>query len=193
MQPRDRVSWRRRPPKRAAGRLGWTALAAGFVCGPGWLLFGGEPVRASGGALNPLALITPALAVLFAALLVPQLLGLVRRPIVAADHYALTVRPGVGRTLVLPWAQLAELCTIAVDEEPVLLIRCGPRRGATADWPRWWDQGRLRSARRERLDEPIAAYDLAVPMGDFAGAPDALLNALAAWAPSHVVVLSKVD
>jgi hypothetical protein len=193
VQSRDRIVWRRRPPKRAAVRLGWTALAAGFVCGPTWLLFGGESLRASEGALNPLALIIPALAALFAVLFVPQVLGLFRRPIVAADHYALTVRPGAGRTLVMPWAQLAELCTVQVDEEPVLLIRCGVRRVSSADWPRWWDQGLLRSARRSRVDEPIAAYDLAVSMSDFVGAPDNLLNALAAWAPDHVVVLSKIE
>jgi hypothetical protein len=184
--------WTRRPPRRAAGRLLWTALAAIFVCGPAWLLFAGEPRQADDGAINPLALIVPTLAALFAAVLVPQLLALVRRPIVSANYYALTVRPGVVRTLVLPWAHVVELCAVRVDDEPVLLIRCGPRRRA-ADWPHWWDQAYLRSVRRGSAGEPVAAYDLAVPMSDFAGAPDILLTTLARWAPAHVAVLNKTD
>jgi hypothetical protein len=190
---RDRVVWRRRPPQRAAARLGWTSVGAVLVLAPAWLLFGGEPARLENGALNPLALVLPGLSIAFVILVGLPLVALIRRPIVTADHYALTVRPGVVRTLVLPWAQLVELAAVEVDEEPVLLVRCGPRTGSrSADWPRWWDRAELRAARRASRREPIAAYDLAVPMSDFVGRPAALLEALSLYAPAHVTVVSAV-
>jgi hypothetical protein len=190
---RNRIEWGRRPPKRAAVRLGWTVLAAVFVCGPAWLLFSGEPGLLADDAVNPLALILPVLAVAFGGLLVPQALALVRRPVVAADYYALTVRPGVFRTLVLPWAQLAELCLREIDEEAILLIRCGARGPRSADWPRWWDQAGLRAARRGDTERAVAAYDLAVPMDEFEGKPEVLLAELAQWAPGHVAVFNNLD
>ena len=72
-----------------------TALAVGLV----YVLFGGEPRDLDSGAANPLAVL-PRLA-LAAALagLVPFGLPVLRRPTVAANHYALTVRPGPWRTL----------------------------------------------------------------------------------------------
>lgn len=186
MLARNRVVWDRRSPRRAAGRLGWTGFLAAVICGPAWLLFGDEPSAAEGGAVNPLMLIVPALAVIFALAMIPQVVGLVRRPVVAADHYALTVRPGAGRTLMLPWAQIAEVATMEIDEEDFLLIRCQPISRRSGDWPRWWDQGHLRSAKR---GAPAAtAYDLAVPMDDFEGRPELLLNQLAQYAPAHVAV-----
>ncbi len=111
----------------------------------------------------------------------------------AANHYALTVRPGVFRTMVLPWAQLAELCIREIDEEAILLIRCGPRGPRTADWPRWWDQAALRAARGGDTERAAAAYDLAVPMDEFEGKPEALLAELAQWAPGHVAVFDNID
>jgi hypothetical protein len=189
---RNRIVWRRRPPKRAAARLGWTLVATLFVCGPAWLLFSGEPGQVAGDAINPLALILPGLALVFGGLLLPHALALVRRPVVAADHYALTVRPGVFRTLVLPWAQLAELCVREIDEEPILLIRCGHRGPRSADWPRWWDQAGLRAARRGDADRAIAAYDLAVPMDEFEGEPASMLAELVRWAPEHVAVFNQL-
>ncbi len=160
-----------------------------LVCGPAWLVFVDEPRQADDGAVNPLALIVPSLGVLFGLLWVPHLLALVRRPQVAADHYALTARPGVVRTLVLPWAELAELAVMEVDEEPFLLIRCVPQLHRSGDWPRWWDQAHLRSARRSVA--AVSAYDLAVPLDDFLGTPESLLTGLARYAPSHVTIVSR--
>ena len=101
-------------------------FVAVVVSGPAWLLFGGEPRQADDGALNPLVLVAPAVLLVFGVALVPQVIALVRRPIVAADHHAITVRPGVGRTLMLPWVQVAELAAVDLDEEEVLLVRCRP-------------------------------------------------------------------
>jgi hypothetical protein len=189
---RDRIVWKRRAPHRAAVRLGWTAGGAVLVLAPAWLLFAGEPRTVESGAVNPLALVVPALALFFAVLLALPLLALVRRPIVSADHYALTVRPGIVRVLVLPWAQLAELAGVEVDDQPVLLVRCGARLRGSTDWPRWWDRAELRAARRASRHEPIAAYDLAVPMSDFAGRPSLLLDGLVRFAPEHVTVVSDL-
>jgi hypothetical protein len=189
--PRERVAWERLPPKHAASRLGWTLFVTVLVCGPAYVIFADEPRSAADGAVNPLALVVPALAVLFAVLLTPQLLALARRPIVQADHYALTVRPGVGRTLVLPWAQVAELTVVQVDEEPFLLVRCGAARHSSADVPRWWDQGHLRSASRGA--PAAAAYDLAVPISDFLGRPGTLLADLARATPDHVTFVNEID
>jgi hypothetical protein len=184
-----RVAWRRRTPRRAAGRLAWTTVVSVAVCATAWLLFGWEPADAGGGAVNPFALVVPMVFTLFGFWVGVQVLALVRRPIVSANHYALTVRPGVVRTLVLPWAQIAELAMVEVDEEPFLLVQCAPQRYRSGDWPRWWDKTYLRSAKRAAA--AVAAYDLAVPMSDFAGTPMKLLAELALWAPEHVTIADR--
>jgi hypothetical protein len=159
------------------------------ICGPAWLLFAGEPGAAADGAVNPLTLVVPVLAALFGVAIVPQVVALVRRPVVAADHYAMTVRPGVARTLVLPWAQVAEVASMEIDEEEFLLIRCLPALRRSGDRPRWWDQAHLRSAKRGAA--AASAYDLAVPLDDFLGRPDHLLDGLALYAPRHVTFATR--
>lgn len=186
----DRVVWKRRRPNRAAGRLAWTAFVAVGIVGPAFLLFGGEPPQADDGALNPLALVAPIALVFAAFALIPQVIALVRRPIVSADHYALRVRPGVGRTLVLPWAGLAELAAVQFEEDEMLLVRCRPLGGGSGDQPRWWDQWTLRSVVRGAAF--ASAYDLAIPMDEFLGSPETLLAELEECAPPHVVLLRRV-
>jgi hypothetical protein len=154
--------------------------------GAALLLFGDEPWQASDGALNPLAVVPPAVLGLFALALIPQIVGLVRRPAVGADHYAMVVRPGVIRTLVVPWADVVELTAFELDEEYYLLIRCRGLR-TSGDEPRWFDRSVLRSVIRGASN--VAAYDLAVPMTDFAGTPEDLLAALGEWAPDHVALV----
>jgi hypothetical protein len=187
---RDHFVWRRRRPRRAVGRLGWTAFLAALTCTASWLVFGDEPSQADDGAVNPLAFVFPVVAAFFLVVLVPQALALVRRPVVSGDHYALTVRPGVARTLVLPWAQIGELVAMDVDDEPYLLIRCVPLLTRSGDWPRWWDKAHLRSAKRSAA--MASAYDLAVPMNDFDGEPEILLAQMARWAPGHVGVVNRL-
>jgi hypothetical protein len=187
---RDQFVWSRRRPGRALGRLGWTAFLGASIAVPAWFVFGGEPTRLNEGALNPLALVVPLIVGFFVLLLVPQSLALVRRPVVAGSNYALTVRPGVTRTLVLPWAQIGEVVAIEVEDEQYLLIRCVPLMARSGDWPRWWDKAHLRAARRGSAI--AAAYDLAVPLGDFAHHPDDLLGDLARWAPAHVGIVNRI-
>jgi hypothetical protein len=187
---RDKFVWRRRRPIRALGRLGWTVFLGASIATPAWFVFGAEPLRVDDGALNPLAFVVPLVAAFFTMLLVPQVLALFRRPVVSGTHYALTVRPGVARTLMLPWAQIGELVAIDVDDEPYLLIRCVPLMARSGDWPRWWDKAHLRAARRGAA---IAfAYDLAVPMAEFEREPEELLAELARWAPDHVGIVNRL-
>ena len=185
------MAWSRRRPRRAAGRLAWVLAAGSLVCAPVLLIFGDEPWEAANGAVNPLALVAPTVVGLFALLLVPHALALVRRPLVAADHYALTVRPGVLRTLVLPWAQLAELAAVEIDDERFLLVRCLSGTTKLGDRPRWVDQAHLRSVRR--VTTAADAYHLAVPMDDFVGRPAELLGQLAAYAPAHVAIVDQTE
>ncbi|MBX6722698.1 MAG: hypothetical protein IRY92_05630, partial [Dactylosporangium sp.] len=100
-----RIEWRRKFPVRAWRRLGWYATSGAGVVLVGFVLFGAEPERLESGRPNPLAFIPTGLSVLFVLAATPFVLALFRRPVVAADHYALSVRPGILRTLLLPWAR----------------------------------------------------------------------------------------
>lgn len=189
----DRIEWARRLPLRAWRRLGWYATVGATAIVIGYVLFGAEPERLESGRSNPLALVPTGLAVLFVLTATPYVLALVRRPIVAVDHYALVVRPGILRTLLLPWARIAEIAAYGPREDAFLLVRCDQRAGRFGDRPRWWDRFVLRSAvrasqvRRRRGPSP-RRYDVAVRMSEFVGDPAAQLASLAAFAPHHVLV-----
>lgn len=180
--------WRHRFPARALRRLGWFLLGSGSVAAVAWVLFGAEPNRLPSGEPNPLALVPLATTLLLAAAAVPLLLRVFRRPRVGADHYALTVRPGLLRTLLLPWASVAEVTAVSVRGEPLLLVRCRHGRGRTGDRPRWYDRGVLRAA-----GGAGAGYDVAVRLDEFAGAPGDRLASLAAWAPGQVEITDGLD
>ncbi len=190
MAAAEQLEWRRAFPARALRRLCWFLAAAGATIVIVWLLFGTEPDRLATGERNPLALIPAIVTAGFAVVVAYYLLPLLRRPVVAADHYALTARPGVLRTLVVPWAGVAEIAAVPVRGEPVLLVRCTGRRDRLGDRPRWHDRGILRSAIRAAGARrgTVAAYDLAVRMDEFRGEPSGQLAGLAAWAPPHVLV-----
>jgi hypothetical protein len=186
----DRVEWRRGFPSRALGVLGWYLSLGSIGIVVMFVLFGSEPETLESGEANPLAAVPTGAIVVFAVLAVPLLLALVRRPTVAADHYGLTVRPGILRTLLLPWAHVEEVAAYGVREEPYLLVRCGGRRDPLGDSPHWFDRAVLRAAARaSRGDGPtVKAYDVAVRMREFVGAPDHQLASLAAVVPGHVVM-----
>src|SRR5262245_18835967 len=120
----ERIEWRRSPPSRSLGALGWYAAGAVTVVALAFLLFGTEPAQLGSGVSNPVVHVpmwTVTLAVLGT---FPFVLAALRRPVVAANHYALTVRPGWVRTLVLPWARVAEVTVADVHGERYLLVRC---------------------------------------------------------------------
>jgi hypothetical protein len=192
-----RIEWRRGFPSRAWGRLGWYIAFGAVAVVIGYVLFGAEPAHLESGQRNPLALVPAGLAVLFGLVATPRVVALFRRPVVAADHYALSIRPGILRTLLLPWARIAEVAAYGMRDEPFLLVRCGPARGRPGDRLRWWDRFALREAIRasrvHRGEGPdVTAYHVAVRMDDFVGDPAAHLAALAALAPHHVLVTDEL-
>jgi hypothetical protein len=186
----DRIEWRRGFPDRALRLLGWQAAAGGLAVGAAYALFGDEPAKLNDGSTNGLATV-PLWTLLAAAVVVlVALLPVVRRPSVTATHYALSVRPGVLRTLLLPWASIAEVLALTTGGEEFLLVRLRRGLDALGDRPTWWDQAVLRAARRSY---PRAVeYDLAVRMRDFAGPPPGKLALLAAYAPENVQLADRL-
>jgi hypothetical protein len=180
----DRIEWRRGFPGRALRLLAWAVLGAASSTAAAWILFGTEPDRLADGSANPLARLPVWTAAVMVVVLVLACVPLVRRPLVAASHYALSVRPGAFRTLLVPWAGVAEVVVVAAAGEDYLLVRL--RRGfeAGGDRPTRWEQVALREAARRRPDS--AGYDLAVRLREFAGPPAGNLASLAAYAPEAV-------
>jgi len=190
MATAGRLQWRRAFPRRAVRRTGWSLVAVAAVAAVAWLLFGAEPVRLAGGQTNPLAVIPPATTAVGAVVVLWYALAVFRRPLVEANHYALRVRPGVWRTLVLPWAAVAEIAGFSAGGGAVLLIRRVAGRTVPGHRPGVLDRSVLRWAMRSagRDRGAVAAFDLAVRMGEFSGTPEEQLASLAAWAPAHVRV-----
>lgn len=192
----ERIALQRGFPSRAWGRLGWYVTAGVAATVVVFVLFGNEPRRLESGRINLLALAPAGAALLFVLVAIPFVLALFRRPVVAADHYALTVRPGILRTLMLPWARIVEIAAYGAKDEPFLLVRCGGRRSQLGDWPGWLDRAVLRAAARtgraHGTAAAVAAYDVAVRLDEFAGSPAAQISALAAFAPDHVIVANEL-
>jgi hypothetical protein len=192
------IEWRRGPRTRAWGRLSWYGLLGGIVVIIAFVLFGSEPSQLDSGRSNPLALMPTGVTVLWVAVATPFVVALFRRPLVAADHYALSVRPGILRTLMLPWARIVEIAAYGVRDEAFLLIRCRNGQDRLGDLPRWWDKLVLRAATRGRWPRRgggpvVSAYDVAVRMDEFVGDPASQLAALAAFAPHHVVIADELS
>jgi hypothetical protein len=192
----QRVVLPRRFPSRLLGRIVWYLVLSGLAMSALRLLFGEEPTRLPTGGVNPLAYLPHLTVAGLAAGLAPMLLGLFRRPMVASDSYALTLRPGSLRTLVLPWANVSDLgvypVTFDEDPEPVLLVRCVEPHGLLGDTPGWWDQAVLRAATKS-AGGPIGGYDVAVRLSDFVGDHRDHLAAIIGFAPGRVVVVDRMS
>lgn len=190
MAAAEHLQWRRVFPARPLRQLAWFMMLSAVTLVIAWVLFGTEPDRLASGERNPFALVPPLVTAGVAVASTRFVLPLLRRPAVSANHYALTVRPGSLRTLVLPWAGVAEIAAVRVRGGPVLLVRCSGRRDRPGDRSRWLDRGVLRGAMRAAGSDraTVAAYDLAVRMDEFQGTPPAQLAGLAGWAPRHVLV-----
>ncbi|MPZ27159.1 MAG: hypothetical protein GEV12_12300 [Micromonosporaceae bacterium] len=188
MATAESLEWRRRFPTRAVRRFVWFVGFGGGVAAATWVLFGAEPDRLGSGATNPLALVPTVATLLVGLAAAGMLLTVARRPLVVADHYALTVRPGALRTLLLPWATVTEVAGVTVRGEPLLLVRCRTAsRRRSGDRPRWFDRAVLRAA-----GAAVTGYDLAVRMDEFAGSARGQLAALAAWVPEQVAVTDRL-
>ncbi|MFG2039004.1 hypothetical protein [Dactylosporangium sp. NPDC048998] len=118
-------------------------------------------------------------------------LAVARRPRVGANHFALTVRPGWVRTLVLPWSRVGEVAAIEVGGERYLAIRLHEGLDRTGTDPAWVDRTVLREM--AKLSERAArGVSLAVRLRDFNGSPDGHLAALAAFAPDQVLIANNL-
>jgi hypothetical protein len=186
----DRIEWRRGFPSRALRVMGACAAVGGFAVAAAWMLFGDEPATLNTGEANPLATVPQWTIAAAAAVVGLAAVPVVRRPTVMASGTALTVRPGSYRTLLLPWATVAEITGINAHGEEFLLVRLCPGRDALGDHPRFWDQAVLRAA--GRAYPRAVEYDLAVRMGEFAGTGAGKVSALAAYAPETVDITSRL-
>ncbi|MQA26989.1 MAG: hypothetical protein GEU94_16350 [Micromonosporaceae bacterium] len=190
----ERIVLRRRFPSHVIGRIVGYLVVSGISAGGVTLLFGEEPRRLANGQVNLLAFLPYALIVILALGLVPMVISLFRRPLISADHYSLTVRPGILRTLVLPWARISQLAIYSVtlrdDAEPLLLIRCVEWHSPLGDNPGWWDQRVWRAAAKS-AGGAIGGYDVAVRMSEFSGEPGKHLAAIVEFAPERVSVFDR--
>jgi hypothetical protein len=187
----ERIEWRRSFPFRSLGTLAWYAVSAALVVILVRGLFGDEPETLGSGAHNTLADIpmwTVALAVAGAA---PVVLAIVRRPRVGANHFALTVRPGWVRTLVLPWSRVGEVVAIETSGERYLIIRLREGLDRTGTNPAWVDQTVLRELTKTGARQS-RHVNVAVRLRDFNGSPDGQLAALAAFAPDQVLIANRL-
>jgi hypothetical protein len=187
----ETIEWRGGFPRRAVRTLGGFAAAAALVVAVTWALFGNEPQTLNTGAANPLAVVPQWTLGVAAAVVCVSAVPVLRRPVVAASHGTLCVRPGAARTLDLPWTAIAEITGVDTRGGEFLLVRLRREAGPEGTIrPGYWDRGVLRAAVRSY---PAAArYDLAVRLRDFAGAPAAKMAALAAYAPEAVEVTSHL-
>jgi hypothetical protein len=156
------------------------------------VMFGDEPETLDSGAHNPLADLPMWTAGLAAAGAVPIALAVVRRPRVGANHFALTVRPGWVRTLVLPWSRVGEVAAIEAGGERYLVVRLLEGLDRTGTDPAWIDQGVLRELARVS-ERGVRGIDVAVRLRDFSGGPDGHLAALAAFAPDQVHIANQLS
>jgi hypothetical protein len=187
----ERIEWRRSFPSRSLGTLAWYlasgALAVLLVRG----LFGDEPETLASGAHNALADVPAWTLGLAVAGAVPVVLAVVRRPRVGANHFALTVRPGWVRTLVLPWSRVGEVAAIEIAGERYLTIRLREGLDRTGTNPAWVDQGVLRELTKSGARQS-RHVNVAVRLRDFNGGPAGQLAALAAFAPDQVLISDQL-
>ncbi|MGI5246572.1 hypothetical protein [Dactylosporangium sp. CA-139066] len=187
----ERIEWRRSFPSRSLGTLAWYVVSAALVVLLVRALFSDEPETLGSGSHNPLADLPMWAAGLAVAGAVPIALSVVRRPRVGANHFALTVRPGWLRTLVLPWSRVGEVAAVEVGGERFLAIRLQEGLDRTGSNPVWADQTVLRELAK-LSEHSVRRISLAVRLRDFNGTPDAQLASLAAFAPDQVLIANNL-
>lgn len=192
----ERIALGPRFPARSLANLGGYVIVAGIVVVGVFLIFGAERTRLAGGRVNLLGYVPPIVLVVALLGMALACVPLFRRPTFVADRYALRVRPGCLRTVVVPWIDVLEVVgspvTRGAKTQPYLLVCRDPapsRRGAR---PRWWDRTVLREAVRHG-GPGYRRYDLAVRMDDFDEPPIAQLVMLARLAPGHVRVVDEIS
>ncbi|MET7396418.1 hypothetical protein ABZS66_23350 [Dactylosporangium sp. NPDC005572] len=179
------IEWRRSFPSRSLSTLAWYAVCATLAVLLVRALFAGEPAVLDSGAHNPLADAPIWMLAVACVGVVPAVLSVARRPRVGANHFALTVRPGWIRTLVLPWSRVAEVSMVEIEGERYLVIGLRASLDRTGTNPAWPDRSVLRELAKSDARR-AGHYDVAVRLRDFAGGPESQMSSLAAFAPDEV-------
>jgi hypothetical protein len=187
----ERIEWRRSFPSRSLVSLAWYVLCAALAVGLIRGLFADEPATLPSGAGNPLADLPMWTVALAAVGSTPFVLAVLRRPRVGANHFALTIRPGWIRTLVLPWSRVAQVALMDVGGERYLLVRLRAGLDRTGTNPAWPDQHVIRELSKTP-SKRARGFDVAVRLRDFVGGPDGQLAALAAFAPDQVLIANHL-
>ncbi|WP_238015380.1 hypothetical protein KZZ52_01380 [Dactylosporangium sp. AC04546] len=181
----SRIEWRRSFPARSLSTLAWYAVSATLAVMLVRALFADEPSVLDSGDHNPLADVPTWMLAVACVGVVPVVLSLARRPRVGANHFALTVRPGWIRTLVLPWSRVAEVSMVEIEGERYLVIRLRAGLDTTGTNPAWPDRSVLRELAKSDARR-AGTYDVAVRLRDFVGGPEGQMTSLAAFAPDEV-------
>ncbi|MEV0564212.1 hypothetical protein [Dactylosporangium sp. NPDC050588] len=187
----ERIEWRRSFPSRALVSLAWYVLSASLAVGLVRGFFADEPDVLPSGANNPLADLPMWTVALAAVGATPFVLAVVRRPRVGANHFALTLRPGWVRTLVLPWSRVAQVALMDVGGERYLLVRLRAGLDRTGTNPGWLDQNVVRELSKTP-SKRARGFDVAVRLRDFTGTSGGQLAALAAFAPDQVLIANHL-
>jgi hypothetical protein len=186
----------RSSPTRRISALVLYALGCAALVGALAALVRTEPSTLDSGEPNPVAAL-PGFFTLMAAIgAVCFLVPLVRPPRLMVNHFGLRVRPGFGKSLLIPWSNVEELAAIHVGSRrrgsSYLLFAADVYLGrGGSDRPGFIGRSVLREANRA-TEGLVAGFDLALRCKDFQPEAQQLLAALASYAPGHVQVVDRL-
>lgn len=200
MPSQQKAEWttvKQRLPRRALVKLVTyliVGVAATYACR---VLFSTEPEVLDNGESNPAAQVPTFIGIAATAIVLLVAVSVFRQPRLAINHYGIAVRPGATRTVLLPWMHVEEVTVITVPVrgkgDAYLIFACDDYCGRhSGDRPRFVDRAVLREANRA-TEGRVSNYDLAVRLADFAETPDAIIDQVAGFAPSHVDVLNQLE
>jgi hypothetical protein len=186
----------RSSPTRRISSLVLYSLACAALIGTLYALVRTEPDTLDSGEPNPVAALPWFFLVMAVLGATSFLLPLVRPPKLMVNHFGLRVRPGFGKSLLIPWSNVEELAAIHVGSRrrgtSYLLFAADVYLGrGGSDRPGFLGRSVLREANRA-TEGLVAGFDLAVRCKDFATEPQQLLARLASYAPGHVQVVDRL-
>lgn len=183
------------PTRRISSLFLYAAVCAVVVGALAWLVRT-EPATLDSGEANPVNALPGFLTVMASLGAVFFLMPLIRPPQLHVNHFGLRVRPGYGKTLLIPWSNVEELAAITVGTgkrgHSYLLLAADVYLGrGGSDRPGFTDRSVLREATRA-TEGLVAGFDLAVRCADFEPDAQRLLASLASFAPGHVQVVDRL-
>ncbi|MFC3492787.1 hypothetical protein [Glycomyces rhizosphaerae] len=186
----------RSSPTRRISSLVLYSLGCATVVFALFMLVRTEPGTLDSGEPNPVAALPGFFTVMAVIGATSFLVPLVRPPKLMVNHFGLRVRPGFGKSLLIPWSNVEELAAIHVGAKrrgtSYLLFAADNYLGrGGSDRPGFLGRSVLREANRA-TEGLVAGFDLAVRCKDFAPEPQQLLARLASYAPGHVQVVDRL-